>query len=255
MRASTFEFRFRGLFLMLSVILGFWAPWIQALDLGKRVSLLEWIALQLSRSGLLRFTIATPVVIVAGALLSAVGMMLRIAGAAYLGHGIVHDSRMQGPQLVTSGPYRYVRNPIYIGGWSMIAAISLLMPPTGALLAMILVTVFYLRLIFAEEAFLESRLGATYGQYLRAVPRIVPRLRTIVPLGNVRPQWRSAAFTEFLSIGTFFTLAVLAWTYDNLLMIKAILVSFGISLVARALAMGKSKPIHDDADPASTGPA
>jgi len=51
MRASKFEFRLRGLILTLFVILGFWAPWLQTLDLGKRISLLEWLALEISRLG------------------------------------------------------------------------------------------------------------------------------------------------------------------------------------------------------------
>ena len=249
MRLSTFEFRMRGIILTLIVVLGFWAPWIQSLDLGKRVSLLEWTALQLSRSGLLRFTIATPVVIVAGALLAAIGMVLRVAGAAYLGHGIVHSNRLQAPDLITGGPFRYVRNPLYIGSWCMIAAMSLLMPPTGAMVALLVITLFYLRLIFVEEVFLESSLGEVYGQYRRAIPRIFPRLRSNLPHGTKRPQWLMAACTELGSIGVFFTLAALAWTYDNLLMIKALLVSFGVSLVAQALAMGKSRPAGSDTNP------
>jgi protein-S-isoprenylcysteine O-methyltransferase Ste14 len=250
MRATSIEFRLRGLILTLIVIIGFWAPWIQALDLGKRVSLLEWLALELSRSGLLRFTLATPVVILMGALFAAVGMVLRIAGAAHLGHAIVHDGRMHGSELVTSGPYRYLRNPLYLGGWCMIVAISLLMPPSGALVGVLLVTLFYLRLILVEEAFLGANAGAAYNQYLRAVPRIFPRLRSPLPRGDTRPQWLMAASTELISIGVFFTLAVLAWTYDNLLMIKAILISFGVSLVAQALAPGKTAPAHSDSDAA-----
>jgi protein-S-isoprenylcysteine O-methyltransferase Ste14 len=250
MRASKFEFRLRGLILTVFVILGFWAPWIQALDLGKRVSLLEWLALELSRVGLLRFTYATPVVIVAGALLAALGMVLRVTGTAYLGCGIVHDGNMQGPQLVSSGPYRYLRNPLYLGGWCMIAAICLLMPPTGALLTMLLVALFFLRLIFAEEWFLESRLGAVYHHYRRLTPRCIPRLRSNLPRGTAQPKWLLALSTEIFSIGVFFTLAVLAWSYDNLLMIKAILISYGISLLSQAFVVCKDPPVDRSSGPA-----
>jgi hypothetical protein len=44
-----------------------------------------------------------------------------------------------------------------------------------------------------------------------------------------------AVVTELNPIGVFVTLAVLSWWYDNELMLKAILVSFGLSLVVRAL--------------------
>ena len=35
--------------------------------------------------------------------------------------------------VMAAGPYRYVRNPLYLGGWFMFAAISLLVTPSGAL--------------------------------------------------------------------------------------------------------------------------
>src|SRR6185437_9115775 len=147
MKASGIEYRLRGLILLVIVLVGFCAPWIQALDLGKRISLLEWMALELSRAGLLRFTYATPVVIVAGALIAGIGMVLRIWGAAYLGPGTVNDRTMRAGELAANGPYRHVRNPLYLGTWFMIAAIAFLMPPTGALFAVPVVTIFLLRLI------------------------------------------------------------------------------------------------------------
>jgi len=43
------------------VVLGFWSPWIDLWGFGNRISLLEWLALELSRTGLVQFTLATPV--------------------------------------------------------------------------------------------------------------------------------------------------------------------------------------------------
>lgn len=234
MRATSIEFRLRMPILTLLVVLGFWAPWIQALDLGKRVSLLEWLALEMSRAGILRFTYATPVVIVAGALLAAMGMVLRVWGTACLGPGTVQSRRMHSG-LIAAGPYRYVRNPLYLGSWFMLAAIAFLMPPTGALVVVPLITIFLLRLILAEEAFLAQELGEPFRQYLRSVPRIFPRLRSNLPRAQVRPQWLLGIVAEVNPISVFVVLAVLSWSYDHELMLKGILVGFGLSLVARAL--------------------
>jgi protein-S-isoprenylcysteine O-methyltransferase Ste14 len=243
MRASSIEFRLRMFIQVVIVVLGFWAPWLQSLDLSRRVSTLEWLALEVSRTGLVRFTFAAPVVIVAGALAAASGAVLRVWGAAYLGYDIVHHGEMQAGRVMAAGPYRFVRNPLYLGGWFMMAAISLLMPPTGALFTMVLVTVFYLRLILGEEAFLTAQIGEPYRAYLRAVPRLIPRLRSNLPRAVVQPHWTVALVTEINAIGIFIVLAGLSWTYDNLLMIKAILISFGISLVVRALMpRGEIKP-------------
>jgi protein-S-isoprenylcysteine O-methyltransferase Ste14 len=243
MRATAIEFRLRMLIITTIVVLGFWAPWIETLDLGRRISLLEWLALEMSRAGLLRFTYATPAVIVVGALFAAAGMVLRIWGAAYLGYGTVHHGEMLAGAVMADGPYRYVRNPLYLGGWFMLAAMAFVMPPTGALFAMTLLTIFLLRLILAEEAFLTVQLGEPYRAYLRAVPRLIPRLRGSLPAAGHRPHWPMAVVTELNPIGVFITLAVLSWWYDNELMLKAILVSFGVSLIARALVTGKKQEL------------
>lgn len=245
MKASAIEYRLRGVILLVIVLVGFWAPWIQALDLGKRISLLEWMALELSRAGLLRFTYATPVVIIAGALIAALGMVLRIWGSAYIGPGTVLARTMRAGELEADGPYRYVRNPLYLGTWFLIAAIAFLMPPTGALFAMPVVTIFLLRLILAEESFLASQLGAPYEQYLRAAPRLFPRLRTSLPRTSSNPRWPIAVLSELNSVSIFITLAVLSWSYDHELMIKGIVVGFGVSIIARALVA--EKPAADKA--------
>jgi len=219
------------------VVLGFWAPWIQALDLGKRVSLLEWLALEISRAGLLRFTYSVPLVIVTGALLAFIGMVLRLWGTAYLGPGTVMSRQMQAGALQADGPYRYLRNPLYLGTWFMLAAVAFLMPPTGALVAVPLVTLFLLRLIFAEESFLRRKLGEPYRLYLLSVPRIFPSRRTSLPRGGATPRWGRAILSEVNPIGVFVTLAIVSWTYDHELMLKAILIGFGLSLIARAMAL------------------
>jgi len=235
MRATAIEFRLRMLIMTTIVTLGFWAPWIESFDLGRRISLLEWLALELSRAGLMPFTYATPTVIVIGALVAASGMILRIWGAAYLGYGTVHHGQMQAGAVMADGPYRYMRNPLYVGGWFMMAAMAFIMPPTGALLVMATMTIFFLRLILGEEAFLSEKLGEPYRDYLRAVPRLLPRFRGAPPSAGDKPHWLTAALTEFNAIGIFLTLAVLSWWYDNELMIKGIIISFGASLVVRAL--------------------
>ncbi len=235
MKATALEFRLRMAIMTIVVVLGFWAPWIEAWGIGQRISLLEWMALELSRLGLLSFAAATPAVIILGSVIAAIGAFLRVWGSAWLGYGTVHHGSMQAGGVVANGPYRHVRNPLYLGGWFMIAAMAFIMPPTGALFVVPLLTVFFLRLIFGEEAFLAARLGQPYLDYLRAVPRLLPRLRAALPSAGGKPQWIVALLSELNPIGVFITLAFLSWTYNNLLMVKAIVIAFGLSMVVRAL--------------------
>ncbi len=235
MRASAIEFRLRMIIQIVIVFFGFWAPWLGLADFERRISTLEWLPLEWSRLGLGTFTVATPIVIVLGALAALAGAVLRVWGAAYLGYGTVHHGDMQAGAVMADGPFRFVRNPLYLGGWFMMLAVSLLMPPSGALLTIVLISIFYVRLILGEEAFLTGQLGTPYQDYLRAVPRLVPRIGSGLPRSGNKPQWITAVFTEVLPIGTFLTMAVLAWFYDQQLMLEGIFWSFVASLVARGL--------------------
>lgn len=220
------------------VVLGFWAPWIQFWGIGTRISLLEWLALELSHTGLLSFTVATPVVILCGAFIAATGAIFRVWGSAWLGHGVVLHSQMQAGSLMVDGPYRYVRNPLYLGIACMFLALALLMPLSGALLVLVVAPLFLFSLILGEETFLTAQFGEPYRRYLRSVPRLIPRLRTtLAPSGN-KPHWLQGVLSEITPIGVFFTIAVLSWTYDTRLMDRAIADFFGASLIVRAFMPG-----------------
>ncbi len=238
MGATKIEFRLRMLILVAIVFLGFYAPWIEVWGFGPRIPLIEWLALELARMGLMPFAVAAPVVIVLASLIAAVGAVFRVWGAAYLGYGTVHHEQMLAGAVMADGPYRYLRNPLYVGGWCMMAAMAFLMPPSGALVSMTLVTVFFLRLILGEEKFLSVQLGEPYREYLRAVPRLFPRLRAGLPSAGHKPHWLISVVSEINPIGIFFTLAFLSWSYNYWLMIQGILVSLGASLVVKAILMG-----------------
>jgi protein-S-isoprenylcysteine O-methyltransferase Ste14 len=239
MRAGAVLFRFRMVIMAVIICLGFWAPWIQLWGAGSRIPLLEWLALEISRTGLLRFTVATSVVIICAALIAAMGAVLRIWGSAWLGHGVVLNGLMQGGSLIADGPYRYVRNPLYLGIACMIAALALLMPATGALFVLIAVPTFLFCLILVEEAFLVTKIGEPYRAYMRSVPRLLPRLRTTLTPTGSKPRWLQAVLSEINPIGVFVTIAFLSWTYDDRLMDRAILITFGLSLVMRGLMPGQ----------------
>ncbi len=241
MHASAVLFRFRMLINTVLICLGFWAPWIDYLGIGRRMPLLEWLALELSRTGLVSFTVATPIVIVCGALIAGLGAFLRVWGTAWLGPATVLHGQMQSVAIIADGPYRYVRNPLYLGLWCMVLALGFVMPPTGALFAVVAITAFQLTLIFGEEAFLNAQLGEPYRAYLTAVPRLFPRLCTGLQPTGLKPHWLRAVLAEPIPIGVFLALAAFSWTYNNQLMIQTILVSLGVSLITRAFVPGTAR--------------
>jgi protein-S-isoprenylcysteine O-methyltransferase Ste14 len=235
MEATKTEFRLRMLITGGILFLGFSTPWTWLLKIGTHAPLILWLPLELSRQSLLPFSFAAHLVLVFAALIAAKAMIFRIWGAAYLGPTTVTHINMRGETLVASGPYRFVRNPLYIGLWSMTIALAFLMPPSGALFVLIAAPLFLLRLTLAEEAFLTRELGEPYQDYMRTVPRLVPHLRASLPPAASKPQWFRAVLSEATPIGVFIAFSVFSWSFDTLLMARVILIGFGISLVARAM--------------------
>lgn len=243
MRASVMEFRLRMAINAVIILLGFWAPWIEAWGIGRRTSLVEWLSIGLSRMGALSFAAATSAVIVSAAVFAAVGVLFRVWGAAYLGAGTVNNINMIAGEVMADGPYRYVRNPLYVGLWFMVAGAAFLMPVTGALFAVVLIAVFMVRLTLCEEAFLKAQIGERYDSYLRTVPRFMPRLRGAPDAFGARPHWLRAALAELTPIGIFVAIIAYARDYNLALAGRIILIFFGASLIVRAFVSGvKLKP-------------
>ena len=141
MKASAVEFRFRMIIMTLAVVLGFAAPWIELLHWGTRTTAWLWLGFELGGLGV-SANVAIKAVTSLAILVAAIAAAVRIWGTAYLGVGTVNNQEMKAGTVMADGPYRFVRNPLYIGSWLTIAAISVLMPPTGALVTMILLSIF-----------------------------------------------------------------------------------------------------------------
>jgi protein-S-isoprenylcysteine O-methyltransferase Ste14 len=259
MKASAIEFRLRMMINMVIIVFGFNAPgspaWNALTGAPLQPALLEWLPLQLSRAGLVSFTVAVPAVLVIASILAGVAAIMRVWGAAWLGPGTVINAQMKADGVMAGGPYRYVRNPLYIGVWFMVAALAFLMSPIGALITTLLITFFQFRLILGEEAFLATQLGPPYLHYLRAVPRLIPRLRTTLPPSTANPQWVRAILTELTPVGIFIAMAFVSWRYDYMLMARTILVVFGVSLVVRSLMPAAPQPAAPPPNPRSGSPS
>ncbi len=110
----------------------------------------------------------TPLSLALGLPLAAVGLALRALAS---GHIRKNDA------LATTGPYRFCRNPLYLG--SAILAAGFLLAAADPLLAVAAAVLFaavYGPVIHREEAYLAQRFGPAFTAYCRAVPRFWPRL-------------------------------------------------------------------------------
>lgn len=80
--------------------------------------------------------------------------------------------------LVRGGPYRFVRNPIYIGIVAVLLGETAFLGSAALLVwSLAVALLFHLAVVLYEEPGLKDRFGVDYERYLAAVPRWVPRLR------------------------------------------------------------------------------
>jgi protein-S-isoprenylcysteine O-methyltransferase Ste14 len=78
-----------------------------------------------------------------------------------------------------SGLYRFVRNPMYVAVLMMLFGHFLWFRFWSLLIyALFFFLAFHLFIIGYEEPNLRKRFGAAYEQYLRIVPRWIPKLNT-----------------------------------------------------------------------------
>jgi protein-S-isoprenylcysteine O-methyltransferase Ste14 len=81
-------------------------------------------------------------------------------------------------ELVATGFYRYVRNPMYVGVLAIIIGHFLWFGYWNLLIYAIVVFVgFHTFVTFYEEPTLKRQFGSSYENYLKKVPRWIPRLR------------------------------------------------------------------------------
>jgi protein-S-isoprenylcysteine O-methyltransferase Ste14 len=233
MSVSALAFRFRVFLFVLLYALGFLPPW--DLSSGSRSTLWLGAATLLARSGWISLATATLAVTVFALVCLVGGAALRIWGTAYLGHGVMRDSALHGEGLVAAGPYRHLRNPLYLGAWLLALGTSIVMPLDGALFFLPAFSIFVLLLITTEERFLSAKLGNPYQQYRRLVPRLFPRFVVGAAPAAASPHWLQAVLAETYPIAFALSFAVLAWRYNARLLIQCLLICYGVSLVVRAM--------------------
>ena len=104
--------------------------------------------------------------VVGGLLMS--GGLFALWGAVVLG---LHASQGLGDELVTAGPYRYSRNPQYVGTIPTVIGYAILCGSTLAITVALVMSVWFILVPFAEESWCRENLGPAYEEYKARVPR------------------------------------------------------------------------------------
>jgi protein-S-isoprenylcysteine O-methyltransferase Ste14 len=186
MRATEFEFRYRSLLNLLHFWLTFQVYVIDHVNVVQAA--VPWA---ISLTGL-HARVVTRVLFALGALLVGLGAAIRTWGAAYIRSDVVHDTNLHVEKLVADGPYRRVRNPLYLGSFLWTIGLGFLASRLGFVILAGGAAIRILRLIGREEAKLDEQQGEKYREYCRRVRRLLPALTTRVPTGGIEPRWGQA---------------------------------------------------------------
>jgi protein-S-isoprenylcysteine O-methyltransferase Ste14 len=80
-------------------------------------------------------------------------------------------------ELIVTGFYKFVRNPLYIAGVFVLAGEALLFQSGGIFIYCLVMFGIFNVYIIMEEKQLAEEFGSTYKQYCNSVPRWIPRLK------------------------------------------------------------------------------
>src|ERR1700688_718182 len=135
------------------------------------------------------------------------GFAVRVWASSYLSSSIVWGDDPQATQLRVSGPYRFTRNPLYLGNVLQAIGVGLVTPWPVLVLVLTGVITFTYALIFVEESFLAEKQGEAYARYRAAVPRLLPIPGKVAPDGrqpaSLRDGLRTEAMIGFLVVVVF----------------------------------------------------
>ena len=105
-----------------------------------------------------------------GGLLFAFGLGIDIWGTKTLS---AKQSMGDTGGIITSGPYRYTRNPQYVGFIVLFTGIIFLTASFMALVTGALAIFLFVIIPFSEEPWLKEKYGEPYENYCKVVPRFI----------------------------------------------------------------------------------
>jgi protein-S-isoprenylcysteine O-methyltransferase Ste14 len=117
--------------------------------------------------------VANPALNLLGAVLAALGIALAVWARLYLGRNWgTPMSVKENPELVTTGPYAYIRNPIYAG--VILAAIGSALVNLFWLVLVFGSCIYFTYAAFAEETIMMREFPDAYPAYRARAKRFIP---------------------------------------------------------------------------------
>lgn len=136
---------------------------------------------------------------VGGFCLVSLGELLRLWGVAIAGSETRTTGPVGGSFLITTGPFAYVRNPLYLGNLLMYVGIGIMAAvPILALAALMFFFAQYSLIVSLEEEYLLKVYGDEFVRYCTHVPRFFPSIRKYAGGSSNQPglDWKRGLISE-----------------------------------------------------------
>jgi protein-S-isoprenylcysteine O-methyltransferase Ste14 len=154
-----------------------------------------------------------------GVVLAAFGESMRFWGVAYAGSLTRVTGNVGAPEVIVSGPFAYVRNPLYVGNMLTYIGVGVMSNALFPWLVCAAVAYFafqYFQIVLAEEEFLVNEFGVGYVEYKKNVPRFIPRIIPYAHPSQVHQQarWHEAMRSErrtFQALGLVLLVLLVLW--------------------------------------------
>lgn len=166
------------------------------------------------------FSGPTTASLIIGFALALMGEMIRLWGVSYAGSETRTTGSVGGTHLVTSGPYAYVRNPLYIGNIFMYVGIGIMsnaLMPYLPLVALGYFSFQYSAIVSLEEGYLSSTFPG-WKEYTSKVRRFVPGLSGFKGNSRLRPSLAHGIRSErssLLALSSISVLLLIIYFYRN----------------------------------------
>ena len=142
------------------------------------------------------FQQATVQSMIIGFIIALVGELIRLWGVSWAGSETRTTGGVGGTYLIVSGPFAYVRNPLYVGNillYTGFGVMSLALFPYLQFLALIFFVLQYYLIVKEEESFLIEKFGESFKNYIKNVPRFIPRFTPYKSENLDQPNWNIKA--------------------------------------------------------------
>ncbi len=114
-----------------------------------------------------------------GFAIALVGELIRFLGVSWAGSETRTTGGVGGTYLIISGPFGFVRNPLYVGNillYTGIGIMSWALFPYLQIAAVIFFAIQYHFIVLEEEKYLVEKFGENYKEYCKQVPRFFFRV-------------------------------------------------------------------------------